>query len=196
MEALRILVKNMETKNELRIKHKKLRSEINREQREALSTEICSHILGSSLYQQAGMIYAYYPLEQEVSLLPLIRDALIHRKKIAFPKVHENEMDFYTVESLDEFKEGHFHVMEPFTDNRVVPGSDTLVLTPGVVFDMDGNRIGYGKGYYDRYLRRYSDLAAMGVAYEAQVEETFEAESGDVKMDYLVTELGIRKIGE
>ncbi len=189
-------MKNMETKNSLRLRHKKLRSEISEEKRGELSAEICSHILGSSLYQRAELIYAYYPLEREVSLLPLVNDAFTHEKRIAFPKVCDDEMEFYLVESLDEFEEGHFHVMEPTTDRRVTPTGRTLVLTPGIVFDMDGNRIGYGKGFYDRYLSRYAELTAVGVAYEAQVEESFEAWTGDVRMDYLVTELGIRKIEE
>ncbi len=183
----------MQTKKELRTKYKELRDDISDRQQEELSAEICGHILGSKLYQKAQTIYCYYPLGKEVSLLPVIEDALALGKKLAFPKVDGEDMEFYTVESLAELEEGSFHVMEPVTGN-LADDENALVLTPGVAFDMDGNRIGYGKGFYDRYLEEHEELKTLGIAYEFQVMEGFMAESGDQRMDYLVTELGIRKI--
>lgn len=185
----------METKKELRTNYKKLRNEIPEEIRVELSAEICGHILGSRLYQQAEILFAYYPLGNEVSLLPLIEDALSSGKQIAFPKVEGEDMEFYQVRELTELEEGYYHVMEPVTETAV-EGENVLVLTPGVVFDMDGNRIGYGKGFYDRYLGKHPGCVALGIAYESQIVESFEADMRDRKMDYIVTELGIRRIND
>lgn len=186
----------METKKELRIKHKKQREELNESKRQEWSAEICSHILGSSLYREAQVVCAYYPLRSEASLLPLLEDALLHGKTIALPRVIGDDMEFYVIESTADLAEGSFHVMEPVEEKtRPLESFEAaLVLTPGVAFDMDGNRIGYGKGYYDRYFHRHREAIPMGVAYEAQLEEVFETDAGDVRMQYLVTELGIRKI--
>lgn len=185
----------METKKELRTEYKKKRNEMSKEKKDALSAEICGHILGSGLYQQAETIFAYYPLGNEVSLLPVIDDALLSGKKIAFPKVEGEDIVFYQVEDLTELREGTFHVMEP-SGGLVTEEKDALALIPGVVFDMDGNRIGYGKGFYDRYLGKFQELTTLGIAYEFQLVESFEADMRDKKMDYLVTELGIRKISD
>lgn len=182
----------METKKELRTNYKKLRNEMPEETREELSAEICGHILGSRLYQQAELIFAYYPLGNEVSLLPVIEDALSNGRRIAFPKVEGEDMEFYQVKDLNELEEGYFHVMEPVTESAAEEAA--LVLTPGVVFDMDGNRIGYGKGFYDRYLGKHPECITLGIAYESQIVECFEADMRDKKMDYIVTELGIRRI--
>lgn len=184
----------MQTKKELRTNYKELRNGITKEQQDELSAEICGHILGSKLYQQAEVIYGYYPLGKEVSLLPVMEDALALGKRVAFPKVIDDEsMVFYFVESLEELEEGYFHVMEPVT-TCIAKETEALVLVPGIAFDMDGNRIGYGKGFYDRYLDEHEGLTTIGIAYEFQVLEGFEADARDQQMDYFVTELGLRKI--
>lgn len=184
----------METKKELRTKYQGLRRALNEEERETLSAEICGHILGSRLYQEADTIYMYHPLGSEVSLLPVAKDALATGRTVAFPKVTGDDMAFYTVNCLGALQEGAYHIMEP-AGGTVVETEHGLVLVPGLVFDMDGNRIGYGKGYYDRYLSEHRRLVTLGCAYELQVIENFEADGRDEQMDYLVTELGIRKFG-
>lgn len=185
----------METKKELRTEYKKKRNEMQKEKKDALSAEICGHILGSRLYQDAETIFVYYPLGNEVSLLPVIDDSFLNGKKIAFPKVEGEDIVFYQVNDLKGLKEGAFHVMEP-SAGVMADEKDALALIPGVVFDMDGNRIGYGKGFYDRFLGKYPELTTLGIAYEFQLVESFEADMRDKKMDYLVTELGIRKVSD
>lgn len=189
----KISVRNMDQKNELRTKYKKIRDELTEEQCRDWSAEICGHILGSGLYQRASAIYCYYPLKKEVALLPVMEDALVLGKLLAFPKVTGDDLVFCRIRSLAELNEGTFHIMEPFT-GHVVNEDAALVLTPGVAFDMDGGRIGYGRGYYDRYFAEHENLTSVGIAYECQVLENFETDARDKKMDYLVTELGIRKL--
>lgn len=184
----------MEIKKELRTKYQSLRKSMAEEERRTLSAEICGHILGSRLYQEADIIYIYYPLGSEVSLTSVAEDAILTGKTLAFPKVYGDDMAFYVVDNLDMLQEGAYHIMEP-VGGMIAETKQGLILVPGMVFDMDGNRIGYGKGYYDRYLAEHPGLVTMGCAYELQVMESFLADSRDERMDYLVTELGIRKIG-
>ena len=186
----------METKKELRIKHKKQREELNESKRQEWSAEICSHILGSSFYREAQVVCAYYPLRSEASLLPLLEDALLHGKTIALPRVIGDDMEFYVIESTADLAEGSFHVMEPVEEKtRPLESPEAaLVLTPGVAFDMDGNRIGYGKGYYDRFLSSHSGLYRMGICYCGCTVNRLEHGRFDIPVNMLVTEKYAKKI--
>ena len=103
-------------------------------------------------------------------------------------------MEFYEISDFSQLEEGCFHVMEPVEScgESVVP---ELILIPGVVFDGQGNRAGYGKGFYDRYLTAHPECVRAGIAYRMQVTGQIPAEPQDVRMQYLVTEHGIARIG-
>ncbi len=192
MAQLKILVKNMATKKELRIKYKSLRGQLTPDMGRHLSEQICKQLMASSLYQQAEQLYFYYPLEREVDLLPLAKLALSQGKQIAFPRVNGAQMDFYQIFSLTEFAEGNFHVMEPLSQTQV-RWERAVVLCPGLVFDRQGNRIGYGKAFYDRYLADNKKIIRLGIAYAFQVVDELKSESQDQKMQYLVTEQSVEK---
>lgn len=100
-------------------------------------------------------------------------------------------MEFYRVHSMQDFKEGAFHIMEPGKHCRQAEFEPVFCLVPGSVFDKRGNRYGYGKGYYDRYFSRHRNLYRIGIAYETQIETQIPSEYCDVKMHALATENGI-----
>lgn len=154
-----------------------------------LSARICAVIQNSAEYQKAQTLCFYYPLGQEVNLSALAEECLRNGKSVAFPKVHGDDMAFYQVQSLTELRAGCFHVMEPTSEKRVT-WEQALVLTPGLVFDTQGSRIGYGKGYYDRYFGQYPHLIRIGIAYASQIEAAIESEPQDIKMHEIVTENG------
>lgn len=141
-------------------------------------------------------IFGYYPLGSEVSLLPLYEWLLTRQIPLAFPRVSGNAMEFYRVVSMGDFEEGAFHVMEPLLHCQRAAWDRAYTLTPGSVFDRAGNRIGYGKGYYDRYFSAHPMLLRVGIAYERQIEEKIPAERMDVRMHTLVTEAGVCKFGD
>lgn len=197
MASWRTLVKNMErTRNfpeiaALRRKHRNLRDNMTGEQVGAMSRAICERLLASEVYRQADTIYAYYPLGREVSPLAVIERALADGKVLAFPRVGEScGMDFYRVTSLSQLAEGSFHVMEPVLECPMLQKTRALVLVPGLAFDRQGNRYGYGKGYYDRYFARFPGLTRVALAYEHQMEEAMEVLPTDVKMHRIETECG------
>lgn len=180
-------MKNMEIKKEIRQKNKWNRDKMTEEECCQRSIVICHKILSSKLYEEADCVYGYYPLGNEVSLIPVMVDCLEQGKKLALPRVDGDHMDFYQITSLDQVEEGCFHVMEPVTTEKVHE-ERALVLTPGVAFDRNGNRIGYGKGYYDRYFTCHPSLTRLGVSYYSQMEESIPAQETDVKLQYLITE--------
>lgn len=108
-------------------------------------------------------------------------------------------MDFCEVNSTDDFQEGYFHVMEPKDE---IPAMDlaeleqekTIVFTPGLVFDINGGRSGYGKGFYDRFFQKYKKVIRVGIALSCQLAEQVPMETHDISMDYLVTPEKIYKV--
>lgn len=168
-----------------------------RQRRDALSGEkiaqwsdkICRILQEQPCYMESENICFYYPLGSEVNLLPLAERALESGKRISFPRVSGDDMEFYRVSDLQEFAEGAFHVMEP-TSQDVMDG-DALVFVPGLLFDGCGGRMGYGKGYYDRYFSGRTGCRKVGVCYEMQFIRKVPCNKYDVLMDAVVTEQGI-----
>ena len=178
--------KNMETKERIRarlsIKRDALEPEVYRQAEEAIALQLKQ----MEVIKERGYIYGYYPLGKELSLLKFLDWALEAGKRVALPKVEGSEMDFYEITSLQEVKKGSFGVMEPVTGQKV-NWEEAVCLTPGVGFDRQGNRIGHGAGYYDRYFEIHPRLIRMGIAYEFQVVKEIPAEETDIGMEYLIT---------
>ncbi|MCC8017558.1 MAG: 5-formyltetrahydrofolate cyclo-ligase [Lachnospiraceae bacterium] len=191
----------MTQKQEMRKKYRTLRNDMDRDSAERLSARICRRISESPLFKNAKYIYAYYPLGNEADIRPVVEEAWRKGKCVAFPKVFGEELRFFEVEDFAQLSEGAFGVMEPSEDgetdssdgpSRPVPvdwrGEEALVLTPGVAFDRKGNRMGFGKGYYDRHFAGDNRCVMMGVAYELQIADQLPADPFDVVMSCIMTE--------
>jgi len=196
--VLQTSVRNMERSLEkklIRKEYRDKRNELTNVQVKEWSETICTHLMATELFQQAEVIYFYYPLGNEVNLLEAAQTALDVGKCIGFPRIEGDLMQFYKIESLEEFQEGCFHVMEP-TSDVVLKAEKPLILVPGLVFDSRKNRMGYGKGYYDRYTADVPQAIKVGIAYELQVVDKIPVNSFDIPMDYVITESGIWTIKE
>lgn len=179
----------IETKQSIRQFHKEQRAAMRIEEVREKSREICRLLLESDWYPSCKTLYAYYPLGTEADCRSLIGQALADGKRVALPRTRENcRMDFYQITSLKQVEEGHFHVMEPLSGCPLMEEQQGVILVPGVVFDRQGNRYGYGKGYYDRYFARFPGLRRMAAAYENQMEQKLEVLDTDVKMNRIYTE--------
>lgn len=165
---------------------------------EELSGKICVN-LQKYLENQTDLkkkgVYGYYPHGKEVSLLELYQWLLEQQIPLAFPRVSGDTMEFYQITSMEDFKEGAFHIMEPEQGCSQVNFEQAYCLVPGSVFDRNGNRYGYGKGYYDKYFAWHKELKPIGIAYEMQVQEEIPAEETDVKMQILATEARLFQCG-
>lgn len=156
-----------------------------------LSQRISEWILQWDACRKAEAFYFYYPLGNEVSLIPVIEKAFAENMPCAFPKVTGKQMDFFQVSDFKMLEKGTFGVMEPQAASEPVHWEHALCFVPGVVFDKKGGRFGYGGGYYDRYLAAHGTLKTAGCAYGCQVVEKLPTDAWDRHVDYLITEDGI-----
>lgn len=185
----------METRRQIRNRHLAQRNQLPDAEAERLSSEICRNLKGffySNEQLQSLGAYGYYPSGKEASLFLFYEWLLEKEVPLAFPRVSGDTMEFYQVLSLEEFEEGAFHIMEPREGCKKAAFERAFCFVPGSVFDRKGNRLGYGRGYYDRYFAGHENLYRMGIAYESQIEEEILPEKGDVAMQALATENGIR----
>lgn len=181
----------MQRKQQIRAVLKENRKQLSPEKIVKKSERICENLLKYILKDNPEMIYFYYPLGSEVNLLPLAEILLMEGIKIAFPRTNHESMDFYPVTSLCDFQKGTLGIMEPIGKNPSEK-STPLVLVPGLGFDEKGNRIGYGKGFYDRYFSRFPDCRKIGIAYDIQIIKKIPINSHDIPMDMIITEKGRR----
>ena len=165
------------------------------EERKKASKEI-SHFLSDYLEHTDLPVFFYYPQGTEVDVRPVMKQILAKGQVVGLPKVEGETLVFYAVQDLEQdLEEGAFHLQEPKCDcPPMIPDPGTICIVPGVGFDLRGNRLGHGKGYYDRFLAKYPKLITMGVAYRCQMTDQLPREEHDVALDYLVTEEGIKKV--
>jgi 5-formyltetrahydrofolate cyclo-ligase len=151
------------------------------------SREISNQIQALPVYQEAEFILAYFSFRNEVSLYPLIEDAWRKGKQVALPRMEQDRIVPVRFTSPSELVEDAFTILEPdSTCKPVDPKEIDLVLVPGVAFDRQGYRLGYGKGHYDRFFATLSSMYKLGIAYQEQIVDTIYPEPHDISMDYIV----------
>lgn len=191
---------------------KKLRKEILHtrnampvEERLEKSEKLLQTLYSMELYQSEEVILAYVDYQSEVVTLPFIEKALMDGKRVFCPKVMGDEMEFYRINNIRELEEGYKGIREPKVLQKFVDTAGNqqtvksmrrpLALIPGVVFDRSCHRIGYGKGFYDKYLTRLSEngikVYTVGLGYECQMVSEAPCEAHDIKLDMVVTERAI-----
>ena len=151
---------------------------------------IYEQVIAWPVFQKAQSVACYVSVGQEVETHRLIGDALAMGKQVGVPVTKaKGVMDFQQIWSLDDLKPARFGLLEPVLDKGLViaPEDVDLVMVPGLAFDRAGNRLGFGGGYYDRYLAR-CEAMKIGLAYAFQVVDAVPVENFDVPMDWLVTE--------
>ena len=144
-------------------------------------------------YRDAQVLYAYLTFNQELRTDGLIRRAWADGKRVAVPRVlGKGVMEFYYIDSFDGFITSSFGVPEPPEDpEKLADEKDVLLLMPGLAFDRDHNRVGYGGGFYDRYIERKQREGARiykpALAYPFQIVEHIPANEFDVRVDAVIT---------
>ncbi len=167
-----------------------LRKEIKEKKRAMTETEIvqASRRLGelfaaSEAYKMAKTIYGYLPYNQEVRTVPMLQKALDDGKKVAVPKCCGDEMRFIYLEDLSQVEKGYCGIPEPIADEPVADDKTALVLMPGLAFDQEGHRIGYGGGFYDKFLAAEPEHPTLALCYAFQMLDHLETEEFDVPVD-------------
>ena len=163
------------------------RREIPEEIRMAKSLEITRRIMETQAFSKAEAVYVYMDCKGEVSTKALIEACFSLGKKVAAPKVSGETMDFFWIHSLEDVAPGYFQVPEP-TTGEAADAEDALLIVPGVGFDRQRNRCGYGKGFYDRYLSLHSRHTTIGAAFAFQIVDEVPVSKEDIPVRFLVTE--------
>ncbi len=164
---------------------------------ENLSSIINSYIMDWDIYKNSKALMTYYSFRNEVLTDELINKSFETNKTVVLPKsIREgNKILPCIIKSLSELKKENYGIMEPPTDNLLDRDELDVVFVPGVGFDKRGFRIGYGAGYYDRFLSDYKGVK-VGVCFELQVVDYAYNDEHDIAMDYIITEKGIIKTGD
>lgn len=180
----------------LRQKYKALRAAIPPQEKDRLDEAILARVTSLWQYQRARTLLTYVSTPIEVDTRRLIVRALADGKCVAVPRCvpGTRHMEFYRIASLDELEAGTFGVMEPVPreENRLTNFSGSVCLVPALSYDWRGFRLGYGKGYYDRFLSKYTG-SMIGICYSACVQQTLPHGRFDRPVELLVTERYLRR---
>ena len=166
------------------------------------SCSICNKIINSTEYKTADIVYAYMALPDEVNLAPVILNALQNNKQVAVPKIISQEDSIIKFFYLDKTKNlteqtaaGTYGISEPDESMPATPDAskNTLILVPGRAFTKDGDRLGRGKGFYDRFLGdglfrcahndEVSNITLAGVCFDFQIKKSLPTDDRDIKMN-------------
>ena len=172
---------------------KELRRTIRERKRAMTEEEIVSrseklgHLFAQSeAYKAAKTIYGYLPYNQEVRTVPMLEQALKDGKRVAVPKVYGEEMKFLYLDDLTKDEKGYAGIPEPIADGPVADDETALVLMPGLAFDPQGHRIGYGGGFYDKFLAAEPNHPTLALCYEFQMLPKLDTEEHDIPVDTIL----------
>lgn len=174
---------------------RQLRQKLTPQEKKSADMEIITRLLMTEDYYKCDLILCYASTAEEINTFPLIYTALANHKKVGLPRCNGDILDFYYINSKDDLKVGSFGILEPDVTKckRILDYRESLLIAPGLGFSPDGNRIGYGRGYYDRFISHYKGKV-VGMCYNSQVKLNIPVESTDQKVNVLITEKYTRNI--
>lgn len=176
-------------KESLRRAFKERRAVLSSEEQMQMSGAICQNILGLEQYKRATGVAAYWPMTLEIDIKPIINDALSHNRRVYLPRVIQEPRGLRFCRYDGDPKTlaaGPFGLSEPGGEPSDIDEID-LVIVPGLAFDLHGHRLGYGTGYYDRFLKQ-TKAQRVGVAFDVMIIDILPVAEHDVAMNSVVTE--------
>lgn len=180
----------MEDKKEVRRHYQKKRSELSNEKRKELDAILFDKTVNSEEFKSAEIILAYYPIRNEPDILPIAYHALYCGKKVAFPISHTDtyELSFKFVKDISELNSGAYSIPEPKDTCETYDNeANAFCIVPALAFDRMGYRIGYGKGFYDRFLSNFTGIS-VGLCYRDFLCDHLPTENTDQKVDMIITD--------
>lgn len=180
-----------QTKKEIREQYRRIREALPPEMRKSADEMIAKRLFDCAFYQNARFIYCYASLKDEAGTNMIIEEALRNGKRVALPRVRgKRRMEFCFIKSPADLKPGFMGIKEPgpWCPKAPAPFKDSVVVMPGIAFDRNGTRAGYGGGYYDTYLEGHVECIKAALAYSVQIAPEIPAAPADIKVDMIVTE--------
>ncbi len=176
------------TKKELRQKVRLLKKQYTEEQLKELSYDIIRKLLELPNVREANTIVLYCSLPDEVYTLDAIHLLKDAGKKILLPAViSETDMELREYHNDNDLKKGYFNILEPCGTPYYNYSAIDTIIVPGMGFDKEGNRLGRGKGYYDRFLERVKGAKKIGICFPFQYFDSIQADEHDIKMDIVIS---------
>lgn len=173
-------------KQELRKSIREQKRAMTAQEIERRSALLLEKFVATDAYRKAGTLYGYLPYNQEVRTVPILEQALKDGKRVAVPKVYGEEMKFIYLTDLSQVAKGYAGIPEPILDEPVAQAKTALVLMPGLAFDPQGHRIGYGGGFYDKFLSAEPEHPTVALCYDFQVLPQLETEAFDIPVDLVL----------
>ena len=203
-------------KKEIRAEVTKKKQQLSMETVEALSEQLKNRFCQLDAYKETECVYAYMSYNEEVRTLPIIMQALADGKRVAVPKTYASGaktnakgqvipdfMEFIYIDSMEDCVPGYMSIPEPkdsicgideegkidLSKARIAEEKKVLILMPGLAFDKTRNRIGYGGGFYDKYLdsKTETEFVKVALCFDFQIYEHLPVEAHDEKMDLVIS---------
>lgn len=178
-------------KDALRRHFKAWREQLSPAEHAALSAALCNRLMSLPVYQETNWLLGFAPLAGEPDIRPLLQDALLGGRRVALPRCipGTRELQFYEIISWDELISGSYGIAEPPADPARLwqPTADALCIVPALSFDRQGQRLGYGGGYYDRFLSTFPGIT-LGLCPQACLQEKLPHDLYDQPVSVVVTE--------
>ena len=143
--------------------------------------------LAHPAYKAARSIYGYLSYNQEVRTAAILQQAQNDGKRVAVPKVFGDEMKFLWLDDLSAVAPGAYHIPEPIADTPVADDETALILMPGLAFDPEGHRCGYGGGFYDKYLAAHPGHVTLALCYAFQMFLHLDVDEYDIPVQYVIS---------
>ena len=186
----------MQIKSELRKQAKQLRKSLENKCEKDLKIE--SALLKTDEYKNAQTLLIYASLEDEIKTDGIIENALKNNKTVAAARCLDSKgkMDFYVINSLSDLTSGSFGIREPDINlcKRLETYNKSVIIVPGLIFDEKGFRIGFGGGYYDRFLAE-NKLFSIGLCYDELLYSSVPSEENDIPVNVVITQSRIIRCG-
>ena len=178
------------SKNEIRRMIKEQKEKMDEASIDMKSDLIIDRLIETNIYKNSKSLLCYVSYNQEVNTYRLIDEALRDGKKVYVPKVIEKgTMEFFNINNINEdLVSGYKGILEPKEYLEKFLEKEALVIMPGLAFDVNKHRIGYGGGYYDRYLMKSDGFYKIAVCFDFQLLESISYEQHDLMPDMIITE--------
>ena len=190
--------KKVISKQSIRSKYLAKRDTLSLSQRKEKSSTIAELLKKETCYRESEAVFIYMDYRSEVMTTLITEELLTSGKQVFAPRVIGFDIVFYEIRSLEDLETGYQGIREPveipemLLKETVLQEKRCLVLVPGTVFDNERHRMGYGKGFYDRFLEKCGDnVTAVGLAFSCQIARMIPTESHDKRMDLIITENGV-----
>lgn len=174
-------------KKQIRDEMRSMRKKLNPEDKRKMDDQIKRRVLLLLEKMGADTVYLYASMGQEADTWGIMEELWTKKILIALPRIEKNEIDFYYVDKKENLGPGSMNIYEPIKSCEPAEKTAAPVIVPGLAFSSQGGRIGYGGGYYDRFLIGEPEHMRIALSYDFQIKEDMELETHDQKVDCIVT---------